>query len=203
VDAAELKPLASLAHAGIIAADVCAEFGVVAAMTADALLLLKVMLMMVVAVVLLLMLLLLLQAPPMPLAPSMSSEADQAVAITCSEMKTIAKHAWSQQPSSSPSSSPSCCILRAPFLIKSCQPPRSLPAPHSCLTWLPGSRSISPHLPLFVCMLHVALAAASLHWSSARLVQVPFNRGASSKARSARVQQQQRSQAAAPHDNNR
>jgi hypothetical protein len=42
VDAAELKPLATYAEANVIAADVCAEFGVLAALTCDNLLLLKV-----------------------------------------------------------------------------------------------------------------------------------------------------------------
>jgi len=42
VDAAELKPLATYAEANVIAADVCAEFGVLAALTGDNLLLLKV-----------------------------------------------------------------------------------------------------------------------------------------------------------------
>jgi hypothetical protein len=82
-----------------------------------------------------------LQAPPMPLAPSMSSEADQAVAITCVEMKLIAKHACVKPASSSSSS---CCLLRAPFPIKSCQPPRSLPVPHACIVWSPGARSAAP-----------------------------------------------------------
>jgi hypothetical protein len=155
VDAAELKPLATFAHAGVIAADVCPEFGVVAAMTADTLLLLKVMVVEVVVVVKVVVVLMMVivvivfQAPPMPLAPSLSSEADQAVAVTCTDMKIIAKHACAPPPPTSSSSSsssppsPSCCLLRAPFLIKSCQPPRSLPVPHTCLVWTPGSRSPS------------------------------------------------------------
>jgi hypothetical protein len=80
----------------------------------------------------------------MPLAPSMSSEADQAVAITCVEMKFIAKHACVKPASSSSSS---CCLLRAPFPIKSCQPPRSLPVPHACIVWSPGTRFAAPSPP--------------------------------------------------------